>query len=130
MNIMKEAHKLTREIVKEFPEVDYKAQLGICISYLSSNNEGDVEIMTIKEVENMVSKIEVCTGKIKTKIWEKGDVKRLYVNHVWNNKRSTYGYFTVQGNEIITFETEIGYNTFPYSASVKRYVQEACREII
>ena len=36
-NIMKEAHKLTKEIKKEFPEVDYKFQLGLCISYLSKN---------------------------------------------------------------------------------------------
>ena len=34
MNIMKEAHKLTKEIKREFPNVDYKGQLGICISYL------------------------------------------------------------------------------------------------
>lgn len=38
-NLMKEAHKLTKEIKKEFPEVDYKAQLGICISYLSKESE-------------------------------------------------------------------------------------------
>ena len=28
-NIMKEAHRLTREIKAEFPEVDYQAQLSI-----------------------------------------------------------------------------------------------------
>lgn len=38
-NIMKEAHRLTKEIKKEFPEVDYKTQLGICLSFLSK--EGD-----------------------------------------------------------------------------------------
>ena len=39
--IMKEAHKLTREIKGEFPEVDYKTQLGICISYLLNEREGN-----------------------------------------------------------------------------------------
>ncbi len=39
INLMKEAHKLTREIKSEYKEVDYKAQLGICISYLSKKEE-------------------------------------------------------------------------------------------
>lgn len=44
-NIMKEAHKLTKEIKKEYPEVDYKLQLGLCISYLSKNEmKEDVEM--------------------------------------------------------------------------------------
>ena len=38
-NIMKEAHKLTKEIKKEFPEVDYRFQLGLCISYLYKNEK-------------------------------------------------------------------------------------------
>lgn len=38
-NLMKEAHKMTKEIKKEFPEVDYKTQLGICISYLAKESE-------------------------------------------------------------------------------------------
>lgn len=37
--LMKEAHKLTREIKVEFPNVDYKTQLGICISYLLNKGE-------------------------------------------------------------------------------------------
>ncbi|MDU3018902.1 MAG: hypothetical protein E7B46_08840 [Clostridium perfringens] len=32
--VMKKAHRLTKEIKKEFPNVDYKFQLGICMSYL------------------------------------------------------------------------------------------------
>ena len=38
-NIMKEAHKLTKEIKKEYPEVDYRFQLGLCISYLYENEK-------------------------------------------------------------------------------------------
>ena len=74
-NIMKEAHKLTKEIIKEFPEVDYKAQLGICLSFLSKN-EGDVENMSVEEKLNNLG----------FKTWEKKDsegnttAKRVYVN--------------------------------------------------
>ena len=39
INLMKEAHKLTREIKAEYKDVDYNAQLGICISYLSKKEE-------------------------------------------------------------------------------------------
>lgn len=39
MNILKRAHELTKEIKREYPEVDYKAQLGICISFLYNNKE-------------------------------------------------------------------------------------------
>lgn len=52
-NIMKEAHKLTREIKREYPEVDYKTQLGICISFLSKN-EGDVEMTELKGTEKQI----------------------------------------------------------------------------
>lgn len=53
-NLMKEAHKLTKEIKAEYPNVDYKAQLGICISYLSKN-EGEVKMVELKGSEKQVA---------------------------------------------------------------------------
>jgi len=32
--VMKKAHKMVKEIVAKFGDVDYAAQLGLCISYL------------------------------------------------------------------------------------------------
>lgn len=44
-NLLKEAHKITKEIKKEYPEVNYKAQLGICISFLYNKEvKGMVEL--------------------------------------------------------------------------------------
>lgn len=54
MNIMKEAHKLTREIKKEFPNVDYKFQLGLCISYLHRNKEA-IKMVDLKGTEKQVN---------------------------------------------------------------------------
>ncbi len=54
MNILKEAHKLTKEIKREYPEVDYKAQLGICISYLSKNKEENT-MVELKGSEKQVT---------------------------------------------------------------------------
>ena len=53
--LMKKAHQMTREIKNEFPEVDYKFQLGLCISYLSKNEmKEDVEMVELKGTEKQV----------------------------------------------------------------------------
>lgn len=46
-NIMKEAHRMTKEIKAQYPEVDYQAQLGICLSFLY--NEEETEMGTVLE---------------------------------------------------------------------------------
>ena len=38
-NIFKRAHEMTREMKREYPEVDYRIQFGLCLSYLSNNKE-------------------------------------------------------------------------------------------
>ena len=38
-NLMKEAHKMTKEIKEQYPEVDYQAQLGLCLSFLAQEGE-------------------------------------------------------------------------------------------
>lgn len=45
-NVMKAAHQLTKEIKREYPEVNYKAQLGICISYLANEEENEMVKIT------------------------------------------------------------------------------------
>ncbi|EGT0692715.1 TPA: hypothetical protein K8M96_002798 [Clostridium perfringens] len=51
--VMKEAHRLTKEIKKEFPNVDYKFQLGICMSYLL-NGEGENEMVELQGSEKQI----------------------------------------------------------------------------
>ena len=46
-NLFEAAHKLTKEIKAEYPEVDYRAQFAICLSYLQNNRE--VERMDLIE---------------------------------------------------------------------------------
>lgn len=36
-NLMKKAHEMTREIVEKYGDVDYRTQLGLCLSFLSQN---------------------------------------------------------------------------------------------
>lgn len=37
--LFKRAHEMAKEIKREYPEVDYRAQFGICLSYLLNNKE-------------------------------------------------------------------------------------------
>lgn len=82
-NVMKEAHKLTNEIKKEFPNVDYKFQLGICIAYLSEN-KGEAEMSKVDELktlaENRMKGQTTAECKIELRLWEKGDYSRTYIN--------------------------------------------------
>ena len=51
-DLMKRAHELTKEIKKEYPEINYQAQLGICISYLS--NKEEVEMVELEGTEKQI----------------------------------------------------------------------------
>lgn len=46
-NIMIEAHRMTKEIKNNSPEVDYKAQLGLCLSFLMMNKKEE-KVMMVK----------------------------------------------------------------------------------
>ena len=61
-NLMKEAHKLTKEIKKQYPEVDYMTQLGLCLSFLSQ--EGGKEMVELKGTEKQVKWAEDIRNRI------------------------------------------------------------------
>ena len=69
-NVMKAAHKLAKEIKSEFPNVDYSAQLGICISYLSQNKGDVVEMVELKGTEKQVVWAEQIRSFVATEILE------------------------------------------------------------
>lgn len=48
-NLFKKAHELTKEMVKEYKDVDYQAQFGLFVSYLI---EEEKEMKLIKKVKN------------------------------------------------------------------------------
>ncbi|MHB7981125.1 hypothetical protein CF067_16480 [Clostridium sporogenes] len=52
-NLFKEAHELTKEIKKEFPEVDYKVQFAICLSYLQKM-KGDNKVVELIGSEKQI----------------------------------------------------------------------------
>lgn len=52
-NLFKEAHKLTKEIKAEYPNIDYKAQFGICLSYLQEM-KGECKMVELKGSEKQI----------------------------------------------------------------------------
>ena len=61
-NLMKEAHKMTREIVNKYGDVDYITQLGLCLSFLSQ--EGGKEMVELKGTEKQVKWAEDIRNRI------------------------------------------------------------------
>ena len=62
-NLMKEAHKLTKQIVSEYGDVDYRTQLGLCLSFLSQEKEGN-EMVELKGTEKQVKWAEDIRNRI------------------------------------------------------------------
>lgn len=60
-NLMREAHKLTKEIINKYGDVDYKAQLGLCLSFLSQ--EGGKEMVELKGTEKQIKWAEDLRGR-------------------------------------------------------------------
>lgn len=42
--LMKKAHKMAKEIKAQYPEVDYRFQFGLCLSFLMNEEEETMEI--------------------------------------------------------------------------------------
>ena len=61
-NLMKEAHKMTREIVNKYGDVDYRTQLSLCLSFLSQ--EGGKEMVELKGTEKQVKWAEDIRNRI------------------------------------------------------------------
>ena len=61
-NLMKEAHKMTREIVNKYGDVDYMTQLGLCLSFLSQ--EGGKEMVELNGTEKQVKWAEDIRNRI------------------------------------------------------------------
>ena len=61
-NLMKEAHKMTREIINKYGDVDYMTQLGLCLSFLSQ--KGGKEMVELKGTEKQVKWAEDIRNRI------------------------------------------------------------------
>lgn len=70
--IVKEAHKMAKEIKREYPEVNYQVQFGLCLSYL------------LKGEENTMVELKGSEKQVK---WAE-DIKKELLNMVTDYKKS------------------------------------------
>ena len=61
-NLMSEAHKMTREIINKYGDVDYRTQLGLCLSFLSQE-KGGKEMVELKGSEKQVKWADDLRGR-------------------------------------------------------------------
>jgi len=54
--LFKQAHKMTKEIVEKYKDVDYQAQFSLCLAYLLNKKEG--EEIEKKRINTTRSKLE------------------------------------------------------------------------
>ena len=71
-NIMIEAHRMTKEIKNNSLEVDYKAQLGLCLSFLMMNKKEEkvMEMAKLEGSEKQIKWAEDLRKEFVTKIEE------------------------------------------------------------
>ena len=99
------AHKMTREIKAQHPDVDYRAQFGLCLSYVIKESK-DVWNTLESKLNELVN-----SGKYDNwtcKDWVKGDFNRTYIKLVTyrNNGKMVEkdcGYYDNKTKEYVAF---------------------------
>ena len=102
--IFMEAHKMTREMVKEY-KVDYQAQFSINLSYLLNKEEEEemlneeirkelekmeVEVEKIQRADEVISGYDKVTKLIVEEMYSDRDIRRRMKNqNAWNDKDMT-----------------------------------------
>ena len=83
--MMVKAHKMTKEIKNKYPEVDYKFQLGLCLSYLyeEANKENEES-----EIDRQINDLSTLVGK-------KVFVKRYSYDEYYYNDSEKVETFTI-----------------------------------
>ena len=100
--MMVKAHKMTKEIKNKYPEVDYKFQLGLCLSYLyeEANKENEES-----EIDRQINDLSTLVGK-------KVFVKRYSYDEYYYNDSEKVETFTLDDLDyyieaLIQGETEL-----------------------
>lgn len=80
-SLTRKAHELTKQIVSKYGDVDYKAQLGLCLSFLSQK-KGEKEMVEIsigteKQIAYATKRRESEIQRVNTKIEKCGYMKSV-----------------------------------------------------
>jgi hypothetical protein len=97
-NLMKKAHEMTKEIMKEFPGTDYKFQLGLCIDFLKGNKyliEETSEVAAAKEEKEDKNTLPQLQGSTE-EIMEASEIRKHMIENALEDKEK----FDLKSREI------------------------------
>lgn len=126
--IFKEAHKMTREIVKEY-KVNYQAQFRLNLSYLLNNKEE--KEMTNEMLEQEIFKQNKRRFEITAKEWQKGNNHRLYLNMINKTNRAFIdAYIDLNTGAVVVSSRRGGRWILAVEDTVRELLEENKEEII
>ncbi|MFT8349241.1 hypothetical protein [Clostridium saccharoperbutylacetonicum] len=117
--LFKEAHKMAKEIKKEYPNVDYMFQFSLCLSCLREEGIEEEKITwedVAKAAEKAVDNLGYTDYYVKN--WVKGEYNRSYVELRWYHKgkckaTKQCGYWDNNKNEyVVDSKFTKNYNVF------------------
>lgn len=80
--LMIKAHEMTREIKAKYPEVNYKFQFGLCLTYLQ--NEGVEDVKELKGSEKQVK----WANEVRESLLKGCDLAIEYLNELIEKKKA------------------------------------------
>lgn len=120
--LMQKAHQMTKEIKAEYPNVDYKLQLGLCLAYLHEE-EGENRNM-IKYTTKNGARVEISLkGRLVTDLTVNGIV-------VVENNTSEYVVFVSQFNNTIVLNDSLAYKKLGGNSVIRIAANDEVMEAI
>lgn len=90
-NLMKKAHEMTREIVEKYGDVDYQAQLGLCLSFLAQEKGGNkMEVKKLNGSEKQIKWAKNIIKEMESIIKEAKIYKLENLEKIWVRKSESF----------------------------------------
>lgn len=114
-NLFKEAHKLTKEMVEKYGDVDYQVQFGLFVSFLIEEEKG-MKLETKEDVKNLIKKnmdaveternFEITSFEMNE--WKNYGKHRVYINIQLDHQRRFEGFLEILEEEVKFYVNEWG----------------------
>lgn len=135
--IMKKAHEMTKEIKAQYPEVDYKAQFGLCLSFLMNEKAEEIkEVATWNRKFEIIEteKVETTEGSFSmpTRVFdEKLETELTFGYKVWEKYGKTRIYFSDDANGFVEIKNGevVATNDSAHCAAGRAFVRAIAESI-
>lgn len=100
--IMIKAHKMTKEVKKEFPNVNYKFQFGLCLSYILEEERKEVvKMKELKGTEKQIKWAEDLREQLKSSMEVVEDMAILMQDCKNEKMNKTYAVIKAEYDEVM-----------------------------